>query len=305
MTSWRIVCDIGGTNIRLARADEARQISGLRVVPAGTCNAPAKTFLDFANAFEDGERLAGVAIAAAGPVDGPIVRLTNRALTIDAREISAVLGGVPVVVLNDLEAVAWALSWTDPSELHPILAPSDPLQGPRLVVNIGTGFGGALLIETSAGWHVVPCEPGHMRLATPGPPFALASVEELLSGLALGDRACLARHWNVHLPRKGDAGAHDTFERILATADGADFMRRFSGMLGHVCGDLVLACGAWGGVHLCGSVAAAWLRRADRAAFQAAFVAKGPMSARMARVNVAQINTPYPALTGLAALPLR
>ena len=52
--------------------------------------------------------LVACAIAAAGPVDGDFVKLTNNPWSIDRAEVSAALAGVPVAVVNDVEGVAAA-----------------------------------------------------------------------------------------------------------------------------------------------------------------------------------------------------
>jgi glucokinase len=75
-------------------------------------------------------------------------------------------------------------------------------------------------------------------------------------------------------------------------------------MLGAVCGNLVLATGAWGGVYLCGSVVKAWLNAGATVPFHTAMCAKGAMCARMARVPVYEIAARYPALTGLSRITL-
>ena len=188
MTPWRIVCDVGGTNIRIARADDRRQITDTVVLPTRDCTSMATALLKYANSFDRGDLLEGIAIAAAGPVEDGRVELTNHTLSIDAQIVSAEFGNRPVRLLNDLEAVAWSLPWLQPEQLTPVRSPDTPLGGPRLVVNVGTGFGGALLIATGEGWQSIACEPGHMKLArafaaTSGTPLGAGSVEETISGL--------------------------------------------------------------------------------------------------------------------------
>ena len=54
-------------------------------------------------------RLDAVAVAAAGPVAGDRVRITNLGWTLDAREIERSLGAGRCLLVNDVTAVAWAL----------------------------------------------------------------------------------------------------------------------------------------------------------------------------------------------------
>ncbi len=296
MTPWRIVCDVGGTNIRIARADTERQIIDTIVRPTRECTSLAAFLRDYADRVGSTDSLEGVAIAAAGPVEDGGVALTNRPLVISAADVSAAFGDRTVRLLNDLEAVAWSLPSLQPEQVSSVRAPDAPLSGPRLVVNVGTGFGAALLVATGKSWQSVACEPGHMKLAgalaaADGTLLADGSIEDTISGLALARAETVAR-----LGTDATAAPGTIYSRHA-------FNRNFSALLGQICGDLVLACGAWGGVYFCGSVAAEWLRQPDLPAFLAAFEAKGPMAPRMARVRISQILAPHPALIGLAALP--
>ena len=95
------------------------------------------------------------AIAAAGPVDGNAVKLTNNAWIVDGAKISALMNGVPVAVVNDLEAVAAALPHLTPDDLTTLgaIAPVRPERRTMIAVNVGTGFGAAArhLRATGAG----------------------------------------------------------------------------------------------------------------------------------------------------------
>ncbi len=305
MTAWRIVCDAGGTNVRYARASAGR-IQDVRALPTSTGLDIPALLAHFAATFEDREHLEGAVIAAAGPVQDAEVTLTNADVTIRAAGAREALHR-PVVVMNDLEAVAWALPHLTLADLRTLLACDMPLTGGKLALNIGTGFGAALLVETPRGLHVCALEPGHMKIATlaackASPPAATLSIEEVLSGKALADPQMLHEIWGLRQAAVFDS--RHLFSAARASAEHQRFISGFSALFGQVCGDLVLATGAWAGVYLTGSVATAWSHAADIEAFRAAFCDKGPMSARMVRVPVHLIVAEHPALRGLAAAPL-
>jgi glucokinase len=284
MTDWRIVCDVGGTNIRIARSDGPKQFSHLNVEATERCISLPAALQRFWRQFDDRDSFTGAAIAAAGPVEAGRVTLTNGPLTIERDAVSAEIGGKPVALFNDLEATAYAVPLLTAEDLAPVVAVFDPLAGPRLVVNVGTGFGAALLVQTTTGWQSVATEAGHMTLGGLEPRVgiertasAAGSVEDRISGLAL----C--------------GGSSRPLDRMPFSSD-------FGELFGAVCGNLVLATGAWGGVTLCGSVASAWCRMGDFQSFAAAFRDKGRMSKRMDRVPVSEIILPHPALIGLTAV---
>jgi glucokinase len=310
MTGWRIVCEVGGTNIRIARCEGPKQLVDISVQPTEYCPSLLEALLFYCGRFSDCEGLLGAAIAGAGPVEDGRVSLTNGQLTIDRDTVSKGINGRPVVVLNDLEATAYALPLLSADDIASVVAVHKPLTGPRLVVNVGTGFGAALLIQTAKGWHAVATEAGHMTFGfidqTGAVNFSMSSsvsVEDRLSGLALCGRTDQlgTRH---SAPKESPTPPAYGITFVDATSCRSPFSSSFGELLGAVCGNLVLAAGAWGGVYLCGSVASAWCKAAEFSAFTAAFQNKGRMSSRMRRVQVNEIISPHPALLGLTTIGL-
>jgi glucokinase len=285
MTGWRLVCDVGGTNIRMARCEGPKKLVNVSVQPTALCSSLQDALVAYCRSFDDRDSLLGAAIAAAGPVESDRVTLTNSHMTIERAAIVEGLGGRPVALLNDLEATAYALPLLSADDTSNVVAAQNPKAGPRLVVNVGTGFGAALLLQTISGWHSIATEAGHMTFAaideTGATKISMSdsvTVEDRLSGLALA--------------------ATDK------SSGGLLFSDAFGELLGAVCGNLVLATGAWGGVYLCGSVASAWCRTADLSTFIAAFRNKGRMSSQMGHVQVNEIVLSHPALVGLTTIEL-
>jgi glucokinase len=306
MSSRRLVADAGGTNVRFAVADANGRLD--RVKKFQVADFP--TFLDALSAYRadaGGLREIGAgAIAAAGPVDGDVVNLTNNAWTVDRGKISAMLNGVPIALVNDLEAVAAALPHFGSTDLTAIGAPAPvrPDRRTMLAVNVGTGFGAASIIWRDGRWYTCPSEAGHMTLgqvdAITGLP-ADASIESVLSGSGLAQ---------LHARLAGGRGADDSRRSANVLAESvrdvaaAHTVELFTAILGRIAGDLALATCAWGGVYLCGSVAAAWSAIADTERFRAEFIRKGAMRARMQQVPTAVIRRDIAALYGLAMMPL-
>lgn len=310
MSPQRLVADVGGTNVRFAIADDDGRLDRVQIFQV----ADFPTFLDALSAYRSAagglSEVKTCAVAAAGPVDGDIVKLTNNAWIVDRAKVSVLIGGAPVALVNDLEAVAAALPHFASDDLAAIGAPA-PLRPERrtmLAVNVGTGFGAASAIWREGRWYTCPSEAGHMTLG----PVALGHVEAI---------AALPADASVEsvLSGSGLARLHERLAggRMAATPEAADVLAQsgrdaaaartvdaFTALLGRVAGDLALATCAWGGVYFCGSVAVAWSAIADAGRFRAEFARKGVMSTRMRQVPTAVIRRDLAALYGLAMMPI-
>jgi glucokinase len=307
--SGRLVADVGGSNVRFAIADADGRL-------AQATSYLIADFASFADALQSyltatgHPKFGAGAIAAAGPIDGGRVDITNNNWSIDRAEVSVALGGVPVAIVNDLEAMAAALPYLGPDDYAAIGAPA-PRQGDHrtmLAFNVGTGLGAASALFRAGRWWTAPSEAGHMTLGPlirDGIEIAAegASIESVLSGagvVALHRRILQDQGISQHSLRD----ASEVFARIGRDAAAARTVALLTVVLGRIAGDLVLATASWGGVYFCGSVATAWAALADPAQFRDEFVRKGPMQPRMLHVPSAVIRREHAALFGLAMLPL-
>ena len=306
----RLVADAGGTNVRFAIADAAgglKAVRSYRVSDFPTFADALAAYRSDAGGLRD---ISACAIAAAGPVDGSHVKVTNNDWSIDRAGIVAMLGGVPAALVNDLEAVAAAIPHLTIGDLYCIgePVPVRPEQRTMLAVNVGTGFGAASVIHRGGRWWTCPSEAGHMTL---GPASAAeiellpkdASVESVLSGKGIAElHPRLAAANDRAIDNAGDAAA--VFARAAHDPPAARAVELFTAILARIAGDLALASCAWGGVYLCGSVALGWAPTADAGRFRAEFARKGPMRSRMLEVPTAVIRRDNVALFGLAMMPL-
>lgn len=305
MKARRIVADVGGTNSRFAISAGPGDLGEVRIYPT----SGGASFADVLATYVAGigaPALASwcrsVCIAAAGPVDAGSVRLTNAAWSISAREVSRSLGGVPVALVNDLEAVGLLLPHLQPTDVAPIGSVRNAaLTGNRIAVNVGTGFGAATAVRSGGDqWAIAAGEAGHMSLALVSEEAAVlgsgATIEDFVSGAGVG------RLYAAHLEEgKGAPGrsADAVFAAVERDPAAARTAAMLSRLLGRIMGDLVLATAAWDGAFLCGSVARAWLGVADVGVFRSGFENKGPMRDRMTRVPTFLIDQTEPALMGL------
>ena len=195
--------------------------------------------------------------------------------------ILSALNGCPARVVNDVEAVAFALPLLQPDDRFPIGLIKAPSSKPRtlLVVNVGTGFGAAALVSSGVGWASVPGEAGHMNFRTYDKKNGLvvdASVESILSGtgvatLMAGFGPKDGSHGIEYLAAPIAGGSEDVIGQRDPNLEGPDF----DDLLGEVAGNLALATGAWGGVFFCGGVIDAWKKSVDQMRFRSRFEFEG------------------------------
>jgi glucokinase len=166
-----LVGDIGGTNARFALASGR---SGELVVEH-IRKGPASAHASFAAALADyrrevSTRIDGAVIGAAGPLRHGRIDITNGDWVIDGPETAAMLGGVPVLLANDFEAMARSAPELSGASLVSIGPGEADPDGDMAVAGPGTGLGvGALRRLRGAGeapdWLVVGGEGGHQVFA--------------------------------------------------------------------------------------------------------------------------------------------
>ena len=309
MKSWRLLADIGGTNARFAR-------SRLEYDPFSLRNYKVADFSSFNEVFKryvadtDGlQGCNGAAVCAAGPVLDGQVQLTNVPWRISEAEISQLAGKVPVVLYNDLEAVALALPHLGNADLMPIGKFREPpsLQDRMLAINVGTGFGAAVVMPSGGSWATCPSEAGHMSFGAQdkvelalltGDHSSIFTVEDALSG-----------HGLVHLYRKqcerlgiqmSATAPEEVFAKVSSDAAAEATLRLFTVWLGRVARNLTLATSAWGGVFLTGGVVRGWHGHSSSCEFRTSFEAAQKMQEPLRRTYTGVIKCTGISLLGLA-----
>lgn len=306
-----LVADIGGTNARFSLVDDEN-------APTRMCGKTATAdHPDICSAIRevvmDGSGLTPrtAIIAVAGPVTGDRIPLTNAAWVIEPLKMIADLGLEEVIVLNDFEAQALALPGYSGVDIEQVGSGTVRGESAKFVLGPGTGLGAAAMIYASNTWIPVPGEGGHVEL---GPVTAedmdlwphidrvgdRLGAEQILSGTGLPR---LARGVAAHLKaERSFATAAD----ITGAAEDNDpvavkTLEVFARALGRVAGDFALTVLARGGVYLTGGVTPRITRFLTDGGFRAAFEAKAPHEALMAKIPTFIVRHPDPALEGLAS----
>jgi glucokinase len=302
-----LLADIGGSKSRFALANSVGRPERILVIDNDTVadlDAAVARYLE-----EAGASPRAATLAVAGPIDGEEIALTNRtAWRFRRRDFARRFGFSQLRVVNDFEAIAWALPRLGAAETRPLGRPMPPRAGVKLVLGPGTGLGVAALLPANGHWHVVASEGGHAAF---GPQAAdevdlfarlrgecgTVSAETVLSGPGL---ARLARALD---PR---AACHEP-ETIVASALAREpsaqvAARLFVRLLGRFAGSLALTFKALGGVYITGGVAGGLGPLLDEPQFRAAFEAHPPYQALLESIPTLLITCEEPGLIGCATL---
>jgi glucokinase len=301
-----LVADIGGSNSRFALADSEGWPERIVVIKN-------KTVADLETAVaryleEAGVRPRVATFAIAGPIHGEDIALTNCAWHFRRSDFANRFGFSRLRIVNDFEAIAWALPQLTPAHTRRLGDCTLRGEGVKLVLGPGTGLGVAALLPAAGGGCAIATEGGHISFGAHADDeeavFTLlrkecgvVSAEMVLSGPGLL-RLAGALH--------PDRGYHDP-ETIIAHAHSGDpqaqaITRLFVRLLGRFVGDMALTFKALGGVYLTGGVACALGRLLDEPQFRAAFEAHPPHQVLLQAIPTLLITYDHPGLIGCAAL---
>jgi glucokinase len=311
-----VAVDIGGTNARFALAwAEPGKVRLLGApVRLGT-----SAFDGLAAAWEEFRRCAGrglprhAAIAIASPIDGDELQLTNNSWRIRVSGLRQQLQLDSLRLVNDFEAMAYAVGELRGAELLHVAGPTGhaPVSGVTTVIGPGTGLGVAQLLCSADAQSVIATEGGHASFA-PVDAFeaellrrlsqqhARVSSERIVSGPGLSAiYEALAAQRGVPAEPLSNP---ELWTRALAGSDAlaAEALQRFCLCFGSVAGDVALVQGA-GAVAIAGGVGQRLQPMLAASGFHRRFIAKGRFQQQMERMPVKLVQHPEPGLFGAAA----
>jgi glucokinase len=307
-----VLADIGATNARFALLEHGQPIDTTRYAVADYAS-PVEAARAFLAGPAAGHTPQMAVIAAAGPVVNGRVTMTNAAWTVDAERIRNGLNLQAVHVINDFEALGWALPDLRPADFFDIGQVTPPGQGTMAVMGPGTGFGLAALASDGKVEVVLVTEAGHATLPSENrreDAVILAlrerlqhvSVERVLSGPGLVQLYhAIAEVDGLTVPQRSAA---EIVQHALAGDCEAsrNTLEAFCAFLGGAAGNAALTLGAVGGVFIAGGIAPRFTDFLRQSAFRERFEAKGRMASYLARIPTQVIVHQYPAFVGLARL---
>ena len=311
--------DIGGTKTLLGLFDALP----VRPRPLAVQSFPTLDYDDLGamlQAFLAAEQVSAEAIdtacfGVAGPVLGDTAELTNVPWKVDAHRVANALGIRRIRLLNDLQAMAYAVPVLQADELH-ALQKGEALRGGNIaLIAAGTGLGEALLHHVDGRFVPSPSEGGHadfpartereidlLRDLTAR--YGRADVEHVVSG-----RGLINVHRTMHrqpcaaaIDLDGvDAPAQITTAGLAGTcAFCTDTLELFVSAYGAEAGNLALRTVATGGVFIGGGIAPKILPALTTGVFMRAFREKPPLDAMLAVMPVHVILNADAGLVGAA-----
>lgn len=276
--------------------------------------------------------ITAVSFGIAGAVTDNVARLTNVPWLVDGEAIAQAASLPHVHVLNDLQAMAYAVPVLEPDELEFLQQGVAQSGGNAAVIAAGTGLGEALLLNVDG--HFIPgaTEGGHADWAARTPReiellaaitrvYGRCSVEHVVCGPGLanvyqfthnawGSRAYLSAAAFVPARTCDGVGRVDDpadWPRAIARsaiegrcASCLEALHIFVEAYGAEAGNLALRTTATAGVYIGGGIAPKLLPIIRDSRFMDAFRAKEPMQDLVATIPVAVILNAEAGLLGAA-----
>ena len=304
-----VIGDIGGTNARFALARPDR--TGFTAEKAHACaDFPSlKTAIE-AYLLDVGLKGAGtICLAVAGPIFDGAVQFTNSHWQIAEEPLKAGFATDRVRLINDFEAIAWAIPLLSRDACHQIGEPTaSDLTRDDFTIGVlgpGTGLGAAGLVRSRGFTAPLITEAGHVGFApeTPEQHELLARLQdrfERVSDERLASGAGLENIYQAFNPGEDRAiGAAEIFDRARSgDSDAVRSVDLFFEVLGQIAGNLALSIGAFQGIYIAGGIVQRHLDLFTASRFRSGFENKGRHRGIMARIPTLAITHRQPGLLG-------
>ncbi|MBI1875358.1 MAG: glucokinase [Acidobacteria bacterium] len=310
--------DIGGTKTLLGLfepTDERPRMIEHRAFPT----LDYASLADMARAFLAPfgiDRLDTASFGVAGPVVEQTAQLTNVPWSIDAMEVAAHLNVGRLALLNDLQAIAYAVPVLRSEELEVLQEGQRVAEGGAAVIAAGTGLGEALLPRVAGRLVPSPSEAGHADFAPRTPReieflmeltrvFGRAEWEQVLSGRGLVNLFRFRHRTECLAAVDPDDGVRAPALISAAALEGrcpdcVETLEMFVDAYGAEAGNLALRAVATAGLFIGGGIAPKVLPALKTGRFLAAFLSKPPMDEFLAKIPVSVILDDRAGLLGAA-----
>lgn len=304
-----LLADIGGTNARFSLMIDG-ELGTIDHLDVADFPGVTQAISSFLQRHTPHLNLDAAVLGVAGPVENNRCTVTNSGWLIDGANLQHTFGFNAVRLLNDFEAVAWALPELQPEDVYALREQRLVGGGPMLALGPGTGFGAACLFcpegmrfaaITEAGHSTLPatCTREERVIAFLRRRFDHVSIERVLSGAGLINLyEALAGIDDVTVPER-DAAAI-----TKAALDGScgvcqAALDMFCSWLGTVAGDLALTFSARGGIYIAGGIVPRFTDHLSRSSFRKRFESKGRFEAYLREIPTCVVVKPDVSFIGL------
>ena len=297
-----LAADVGGTYARVAliqASQDARREVEVLAYRKFAC-ADFAGLAELLQAFVDDDvptPARHCVLACAGQLMGDEVLSDNPAWPIHLSRLRQVLALDDIAVLNDFEAMGYALDNPVACAGRLLCGPDINVDGPTLVIGPGTGLGAALRLPGAAGGYVLTTEAGQMDfapnsirereiLAYLAPNGGYVAYERVVSGpglLMLYTTLCVLRE---ETPRLATPEAITAAAAACSDAQAMEAVDVFCASLGSLVGSLAMAFMATGGVYLAGGFLHSMFALLEHSAFEERFLHGRSVRAFLSRVPV-------------------
>jgi glucokinase len=262
-------------------------------------------------------------IGVPGPVTDGQGMATNLSWVMEEEKLKKKFSLHSVALLNDLEALGYAISILKDEDLAVIHAGKSGRTGNRALAAPGTGLGEAFLTRRNGIDQVYSSEGGHADFA---PTSALqirllsylmgkyghVSYERICSGPGIANiYQFLKESGEAEEPTwlGGKISQTDDPAPVIVQYAASDPPERicrktieiFISVLAAECGNLALKFNAAGGIYIGGGIAPRLLELLNSGLFQTSYLNKGRFAQYLADISVRVIRKPDAALYGMAA----
>jgi len=304
--------DIGGTTARFAVLT-GDALSPIDHLPVSEYRSMVDAIEGFLSSRQDRNRIGAAVLGVAAPVEGGRSVLVNSQWVVDADELRRAFELQSISVINDFEAIAYALPYLSAHDVKPLAGGKPQLGESMAVIGPGTGLGMAGIARRGDRTTIIPTEGGHATLPSTTPredaviahlrhKFGHVSAERALSGPGLENlHSAIAAIDGIAVSSRSSAEiTRAALDRSCPVSVAAVDM--FCAMLGTVAGDLALMFRARGGVYIAGGIAPRIVDILARSEFHARFGAKGRFEPYLKSVPTAVIVNSNVAFLGLKSL---
>jgi glucokinase len=314
-----LIADIGGTNIRIALADQSCK-ANYKEIETYQC-ANFESLADVLALYIDNKQLSGFTVnaclAIACPVDNDLISMTNLPWQFSQTDLKSKLKLNNLTLINDYTAIAMAIPLLGDEQKVKVGGGEVVVNKPIAVCGPGTGLGVANLVPVCTSgvsqWHCFGGEGGHVDFAPVGEQEITVlrylntikkrvSYEQLLSGYGLEQiyQALVSQEGQGQKPNLSaekistqglDSTCHLCHHALLV----------FCQILGSFAGNLALIMNSQGGVYIAGGIVPRFVDFLKTSKFRERFETKGRLSHITLQTPTYVITEQQPGLLGAAA----